>query len=150
LAKDSARARVSVICKNSREREKEWRPRVSSAAGGFFIADQGRRPSSPASRRRRWIERQAELHRAVYLLEVEDDDGSKRYRGWAAELGYWAGLTGYDGWAAARLVFLFFFYFISFILFPVFCFAISNTSLLFYFAGFELAIHLQHLEFEIS
>jgi hypothetical protein len=28
-------------------------------------------------------------------------------------------------------------------LFPVFCFAISNTSLLFYFAGFELVTYLQ-------
>jgi hypothetical protein len=42
-----------------------------------------------------------------------------------------------------------FFSSVSFLLFPVFCFAISNTSLLLYFAGFELAIHLQYLEFEI-
>jgi hypothetical protein len=45
---------------------------------------------------------------------------------------------------------LFFFYSISFILFPVFCFAISNTNLLFCFADFELAIHLKDFEFEID
>jgi hypothetical protein len=53
-------------------------------------------------------------------------------------------------WAAVKLVFLSFFLLYFFFLFPVFFFAISNISLLFYFAGFELAIHLQYLEFEIS
>jgi hypothetical protein len=43
-----------------------------------------------------------------------------------------------------------FFQFLSFLLFPFFCFAISNTSLLFDSAGFELAIHLQGFEFEIT
>jgi hypothetical protein len=46
--------------------------------------------------------------------------------------------------------FSFFFYSTSFVLFPVFCFFISNTNLLFDFAGFDLAVHLQYLEFEIS
>jgi hypothetical protein len=32
-------------------------------------------------------------------------------------------------------------------LFPIFCFAISNTSLLFYFAGFELVTSVQEFEF---
>jgi hypothetical protein len=58
----------------------------------------------------------------------------------------WAGLLGFGQVSGFSL----FFYSISFILFPVFCFAISNTNLLFDFAGFELAIHLQCLEFEIS
>jgi hypothetical protein len=51
----------------------------------------------------------------------------------------WAG-SGCGLAALARLRpgkwFLFFFYSISFILFPVFCFAISNTNLLFDFCRF--------------
>jgi hypothetical protein len=43
-----------------------------------------------------------------------------------------------------------FFQLLFFSLFSVFCFAITNSSLLFYFAGFELAIHSQDFEFEIT
>jgi hypothetical protein len=48
------------------------------------------------------------------------------------------------GQISASLFFLLYFFY----LFPVFYFAVSNTSLLFYFAGFELATHLQYLGFE--
>jgi hypothetical protein len=64
--------------------------------------------------------------------------------GWTAGLGVGPRQLGF-----AQVSVSLFFYFISFILFPVFCVAISSTSLPFYFAGFELAIHLQYLEFEI-
>jgi hypothetical protein len=62
----------------------------------------------------------------------------------------WAGLLG---WVLGRLGlwpdglrpgkwFTSFFLLLFFSLFSVFCFAITNASLLFYFAGFELAIYL--------
>jgi hypothetical protein len=67
--------------------------------------------------------------------------------GWA---GSGCGLAALAGLRSGKWFLSFFFYSISFILFPVLCFAISNANLLFDFAGFELAIHLQYIEFEIS
>jgi hypothetical protein len=43
-----------------------------------------------------------------------------------------------------------FFCFNSFLLFPIFCFDISNPNLLFCFCRFELVTCLQALEFEIT
>jgi hypothetical protein len=35
------------------------------------------------------------LQSSTELLRLEEDEGSKRYLGWAVELGCWAGLMGY-------------------------------------------------------
>jgi hypothetical protein len=122
-ARGLAGARVSVPVRKLGEEEGIEILGLIHGGGSLFIDALGRRLSSSTSRRRRRIGRCLALHRAVCLLEVEDDDGSKRYRGCGAR--YWAGLTGYDGWAAARLVFLsffllYFFYFISCFLFCYF------------------------------
>jgi hypothetical protein len=77
---------------------------------------------------------------SCFLSEEEDGEGV-RWAGWC-----WAAPAGLCPGKFSPLFFLF----NSFLLFLVFCLAISNTSLPFYFAGFELAIHLQYLEFEIS
>jgi hypothetical protein len=50
----------------------------------------------------------------------------------------WAGEMGSAWWLWPGKCFSLFFCFISFLLLPVFCFAISNTNLLICFAGFEL------------
>jgi hypothetical protein len=87
MARGLAGARVLVPVRKLEEEEGIEILGLIHGGGSLFIDALGRRLSSSTSRRRRRIGRCPALHRAVCLLEVEDDDGSKRYRGWAAELG---------------------------------------------------------------
>jgi hypothetical protein len=89
---------------------------IGSRGGGVHLVHRGRR---------RWIGRQSSLHRAASQLEVEDDDPPREVSG--------PGASGLVGWAwpgglQPGKCFSLFFCFISFLLFPVFCFTISITS----------------------
>jgi hypothetical protein len=88
--------------------------------GSDFIDVQGRRLSSGASEWRRWIERLQELHRAASQLEEEEGRiGKLRGLDWLPK---WAGLVGYDGWPAVRLVLFFSTLFLLFISCFLFCY----------------------------
>jgi hypothetical protein len=80
-----AGVRVSGSARNRERKREECGPRVSLAAASLLIGPGGRRPSSHASIRRRWIGRSPVLHRAACQLE-EDDDLSTRngMPGWTA------------------------------------------------------------------
>jgi hypothetical protein len=98
-----ARARVLVPARKLRKGEELGLLGLIHSGGTPFIDDRGRRPSSRASERRRRIGRSPVLHRAACRPEEEDD--SKRYLGWAAELGCWAGLMGYGQVSPSSLFF---------------------------------------------
>jgi hypothetical protein len=128
--------RVPVVPAGMSERDGEGEALGFSGGGGPLIGVGGRWPPSDASIHRRWIGRSPVLHRAACQLEEEDVLSTQNFMpGWTA-VGWWDGL-GQVGCGQVS-VSLFFFCFISFLLFPVSCFAISNTNLLICFAGFEL------------
>jgi hypothetical protein len=124
------------VCGHLQRRARERKgcsSRVPLAAENVFIVVQDRAsgsppPSSfPARGRRRWL---PPLH--------------------GSEAVCWVGLSPGPCWASARWLrpgksfLLFFFCSVSFLLFPVFCFAISNTSFNFVFADFEFRSVLKY------
>jgi hypothetical protein len=94
--------------------------------------------SSRTSKWQRWIGCLVALHRAASCSRKKT---MKRYLGWA-QVGQTVGLRrlGCDLVSASSI----FFCSVSFLLFPVFCFAISNTSFNFVFADFEFRSVLKY------
>jgi hypothetical protein len=127
-----AGARVSVPARKLGEEERIAVLGLIHDGGSLFIDVQGRRLSSSTSRRRWRIGRCPALHRAVCLLEVEDDRRGK--------------LAGLRGWVLGRLglrpdglrpgkCFPLFFSSDSFLFIYLFSVLNSNLYLLFCFAG---------------
>jgi hypothetical protein len=93
--------------------------------------------------RRRRIGRLGELHRAA--SSPRKKTMPKRFSGWVTVAGVGPAL-GFGQVSSSPI----FFCSVPFLFCFIFSFQISNLVLLNHFAGFELAIHLQDFEFEIT